>query len=512
MPVGTPVYAQADGVATTGKQFTKKKNGKIGGAGNYINVNTDEGYKTGSFHLSKFAVKSGQRVKAGDLIGYSGNTGGSTGPHLHQQVQDPQGRLLQADEFGKGNIVYAGGGKGGKVKVKPKGEKGQVESVTTEQTFTGVNETDGNLYVQQKKDAAEIAAQELAKLKATWELNGLLVEQEEKKIVWKASALQLDAQKHESASQELDLMKSSGFISDRAYTRAMDTLQLQDLEMQKKRQLLEIDAENGLTAEERLALEGKVSFEYQNQLILLEKQKAARDFSDTAEGGLQRGLADLANQAVSWGDVTAMAVTSTFSGLSDSLGELFTTGSTSFRDMTVSILSDLSKLLIKMALVAAVKAALEGMSGSSTGWVAQLGNMGMSAFNATGGAYGDGVKYFANGGTFTNSIVSSATMFKSGGMLGVMGEAGPEAILPLTRTSSGNLGVETTGMGGGGGGVNAPVTVIVNVNSDGSSDEQSQTDSAAQGRQLGNMITAKVKDVIGQEMRPGGSIYNMTKR
>ena len=512
MPVGTPVYAQADGVATTGKQFTKKKNGKIGGAGNYINVNTDEGYKTGSFHLSKFAVKSGQRVKAGDLIGYSGNTGGSTGPHLHQQVQDPQGRLLQADEFGKGNIVYAGGGKGGKVKVKPKGKKGQVESVTSEQTFTGVNETDGKLYVQQKKDAAEIAAQELAKLKATWELNGLLVEQEEKKIVWKASALQLDAQKHESASQELDLMKSSGFISDRAYTRAMDTLQLQDLEMQKKRQLLEIDAENGLTAEERLALEGKVSFEYQNQLILLEKQKAARDFSDTAEGGLQRGLADLANQAVSWGDVTAMAVTSTFSGLSDSLGELFTTGSTSFRDMTVSILSDLSKLLIKMALVAAIKAALEGMSGSSTGWVAQLGKMGMSAFNATGGAYGDGVKYFANGGTFTNSIVSSATMFKSGGMLGVMGEAGPEAILPLTRTSSGNLGVETTGMGGGGGGVNAPVTVIVNVNSDGSSDEQSQTDSAAQGRQLGNMITAKVKDVIGQEMRPGGSIYNMTKR
>lgn len=104
-------------------------------------------------------------------------------------------------------------------------------------------------------------------------------------------------------------------------------------------------------------------------MILLEKQKAARDFSDTAEGGLQRGLADIANQAVSWGDVTAMAVTSTFSGLSDSLGELFTTGSTSFRDMTVSILSDLSKLLIKMALVAAIKAALEGMSEAvQVGW------------------------------------------------------------------------------------------------------------------------------------------------
>ena len=161
-----------------------------------------------------------------------------------------------------------------------------------------------------------------------------------------------------------------------------------------------------------------------------------------------------------------------------------------------------------MALVYALKQMLGGvMGGASAGSGGGVDNL-----FATGGAFNNGLQFFAKGGTFTNSIVSSATMFKSGGMLGVMGEAGPEAILPLTRTSSGNLGVETTGMGGGGGGVNAQVTVIVNVNSDGSSDEQSQTDSAAQGRQLGNMITAKVKDVIGQEMRPGGSIYNMTKR
>lgn len=57
--------------------------------------------------------------------------------------------------------------------------------------------------------------------------------------------------------------------------------------------------------------------------------------------------------------------------------------------------------------------------------------------NALGAAYYKGMKMFASGGAFTNSVVSNATMFP----LGVMGEAGPEAIMPLTRTADGSLGV-----------------------------------------------------------------------
>lgn len=62
---------------------------------------------------------------------------------------------------------------------------------------------------------------------------------------------------------------------------------------------------------------------------------------------------------------------------------------------------------------------------------------------AKGQAFGNGVKPFANGGSFTNSIVSSPTMFAfaNGGALGVMGEAGPEAIMPLARGPDGSLGV-----------------------------------------------------------------------
>jgi hypothetical protein len=70
---------------------------------------------------------------------------------------------------------------------------------------------------------------------------------------------------------------------------------------------------------------------------------------------------------------------------------------------------------------------------------------------ANGGAF-DRAQRFANGGTFTNSVVSSPTLFKfaNGGKIGLMGEDGPEGILPLMRMSNGKLGVHAQGGGGKG--------------------------------------------------------------
>jgi len=66
---------------------------------------------------------------------------------------------------------------------------------------------------------------------------------------------------------------------------------------------------------------------------------------------------------------------------------------------------------------------------------------------AKGGAFNNGLIPFANGGAFTNSIVNSATpfAFAGGGAFGVMGEAGPEAVMPLHRGPDGSLGVRTSG-------------------------------------------------------------------
>lgn len=84
--------------------------------------------------------------------------------------------------------------------------------------------------------------------------------------------------------------------------------------------------------------------------------------------------------------------------------------------------------------------------------------------NAKGGVYGDsGYSAFAKGGAFTNQIVTKPTYFKfakgSGFGTGLMGEAGPEAIMPLTRGADGSLGVTASGLGGSNVEINIPVTV-----------------------------------------------------
>lgn len=78
-PQGTPVYATGDGVI----KFTRKS---FNGFGWHIMIDHGFGYETLYGHMSQFNVKSGQSVKRGDLIGFVGNTGKSTAPHLHYEV------------------------------------------------------------------------------------------------------------------------------------------------------------------------------------------------------------------------------------------------------------------------------------------------------------------------------------------------------------------------------------------------------------------------------------------
>jgi len=77
--VGTPIYAPADGVV----EFT----GRSGGFGIAIEINHGYSHRTLYGHLSKTLVREGQRVKRGTLIARSGNTGLSSGPHLHYEVR-----------------------------------------------------------------------------------------------------------------------------------------------------------------------------------------------------------------------------------------------------------------------------------------------------------------------------------------------------------------------------------------------------------------------------------------
>jgi murein DD-endopeptidase MepM/ murein hydrolase activator NlpD len=78
-PQGIPIYATANGVV----QFAGNKGN---GYGNHVIINHGYGYETLYGHMYKTKARSGQRVKRGEIIGYVGSTGKSTGPHLHYEV------------------------------------------------------------------------------------------------------------------------------------------------------------------------------------------------------------------------------------------------------------------------------------------------------------------------------------------------------------------------------------------------------------------------------------------
>ena len=98
----TPIMASGSGTVITA--------GWCGNGGNCVRIRHNSSYTTGYGHLSKFATKVGRKVRQGQIIGYVGNTGMSTGPHLHytvkyngkfinsQKLKLPSGKILKGEE------------------------------------------------------------------------------------------------------------------------------------------------------------------------------------------------------------------------------------------------------------------------------------------------------------------------------------------------------------------------------------------------------------------------------
>ena len=107
-PTGTPIMASGNG--------TVIKAGWCGNGGNCVRIRHNSSYTTGYGHMSKIATRNGRRVRQGQVIGYVGNTGMSTGPHLHytvsyngkfvnsQKLKLPSGKTLSGDERKKFEI------------------------------------------------------------------------------------------------------------------------------------------------------------------------------------------------------------------------------------------------------------------------------------------------------------------------------------------------------------------------------------------------------------------------
>ena len=202
------------------------------------------------------------------------------------------------------------------------------------------------------------------------------------------------------------------------------------------------------------------------------KQKAD---SESIGAGIQQRLQDYYNSVKDLGGAIGDAVVGGLQGLEDQLTAFVTTGKANFKELATSILSDLARIAIRAAIIQPIVKALGGLFPGF-----QFADGGVFAQN--------GIQKFAMGG-----VVNRPTLFPFANGTGLMGEAGPEAIMPLQRGANGKLGVIASGGGN--------TSVVVNVDASGNANVQGDQ---AQAKQLGVVVSAAVQAELVKQQRPGG--------
>ena len=189
--------------------------------------------------------------------------------------------------------------------------------------------------------------------------------------------------------------------------------------------------------EEKEAIKNK--FKLEEELLAKSKQGKLESIAlDQSMSDKMKGFAKIVEDA--------------FVNMGDALVQWARTGKLSGKELFTSLIADLARYELRVQM-SSIYRGIGGLGGilkffgfGSTPAGVGVPNMdagvtAMSTFAAKGHAYDAGLQKFAKGGMFTNSIVNSPTLFKFAQGTGLMGEAGPEAIMPLKRDSDGNLGV-----------------------------------------------------------------------
>jgi len=204
-----------------------------------------------------------------------------------------------------------------------------------------------------------------------------------------------------------------------------------------------------------------------------DKTEGGEGVGDKPLNDIQQGAKKYFDTISDFGKQTQDAVAGAFKGMEDALVKFVQTGKLNFSDLARSIIADMSRMLVRATM-------LKFLGGFSL-FDKVLGNANGNVYDA-----GNKISKFAYGG-----IVSKPTLFPMADGMGLMGEAGPEAIMPLKRGRGGKLGVQSSGGVG---------NIVVNVDASGSS---VQGDSA-QSEQFGRVLAAAIQSELISQQRPGG--------
>ncbi|HBU6124649.1 TPA: phage tail tape measure protein [Citrobacter freundii] len=351
--------------------------------------------------------------------------------------------------------------------------------------LTGLNES--------QKQRLEQLATEVDRLNAVKKAN-----EENLKLAEYISNLQRE---NANAAASLDADVIGAGLGDKARERMREQLSI-EREFLEKREDLQRRYQSG-------DIRSQEDYDRYNQELdkalaeRLDKYRSHYDQLDELQGnwlaGAQNGLANWVDTSSDYYTQVSDLVGNTLDGLVDNMADALSGNKADWASWANSVLNELQKVLLRAIMVNTLKSA------GDSGWFGSLGGMfgssvagAASAGGATpSGAYTGAASQlkFAKGGVmdspdlsrFRNGVVNSPTMFAFAKGAGLMGEAGPEAIMPLTRTADGNLGVrmvDDTVSSVGGGGAQLQQTIQQHFSISGNGDaalKQAMQEAARQG-------------------------------
>jgi phage-related minor tail protein len=377
--------------------------------------------------------------------------------------------------------------------------------------YTKENANIAKTLTKEERDQADAAAKKLTATSSALNIKDRDAKTSEQAFIVSSAALDKEISINKIAQDNLSLQAQLGMLDDESLRTKLNLLKVEELKLEQTKQL---------TAAQRA---------YNQEIEKLDRDKAAaggtyvgekKADDETARArllenyGAQRSaillvtdaqiksaqvMADTTNRQLAYTEMFKQG----FKGMEDAIVNFTKTGKLSFKDMINSFIEGLLRYEIQQQQIA-LFSGMGGAGGLAKMFMGALGFRGPQSLNmagdmvtgyqgeAKGGVYDAGLRTFAKGGMFTNSIVSQPTLFKFAKGTGLMGEAGPEAIMPLKRDSNGNLGVRS------GGGSN--VDVVVNNYGSEKATTKETVDSRGNRR-----IEVMIGDMVAGELNRVGS-------
>lgn len=477
VPVGTPVKAPAAGVIVEA--------GTLPGYGNVVFIDHGGGTITRLAHLSRISVSRGQEIAQGGVIGLSGGasgapgSGNSKGPHVHletlvggRQVNPLTGRFrtdqatasIRAAEAAQKlaeqalDRQQAFESESGKLDAEILRAKGQLAQGTDAEADFAIKQ----IQIEQANYEAALDRAVAGKKIEAIDAQALKIKHagltfEKAKAI--ETRRQLERMKRESEAAQRQFQNQ---IDDLRFTDEMVTTASEHREVQLK--ILDIAYQQKEAAlrdlKARLMLAGQLEEAalVQGQIDRLPTEKA-QDRERAKRGTmnpLEQWAASIPKTEAEITEAFQRIQVNAFEGLTNAItGVIMGTQSLkeAFGDLARSIIADIIQMTIRMLIFKAISGIMGGFGGGGGGGT-DLGAIyaGGGIGSAKGNIFSGGnLIPFARGG-----IVNGPTMFPmNGGRTGIMGEAGPEAVMPLARDGQGRLGVRAANSNDG------PIEVVV---------------------------------------------------